>query len=234
MGSLLPDEKFFTSEIFHGDDRARPPAPSLGTWREAARELPVHAHCDVLVAGGGPSGTAAAVAAARLGADVILLERYNHLGGLSTGGLVIWIDRMTDWDGRSVIRGFAEEIFARLPKDAVAGPPRADWGSRDPQRAAYWAQRTSAFHGVVTWAPTIDPERLKLLSQQMVLERSCSPPTAGCAADHGGRRRAPGVRERPARDLRAGHGGRHRRRRPVRARRRCLRVGHQESTFTTA
>jgi hypothetical protein len=170
MGSLASDEKFFQSEIFRGDDRARAPAADLGTWREAAREIPVHARCDVLVVGGGPSGTAAAVAAARAGADVILLERYNHLGGLSTGGLVIWIDRMTDWDGRSVIRGFAEEIFARLPKDAVAGPPREDWGSRDAQRAAYWALRTSAFHGVVTWAPTIDPERLKLLSQQMVLE----------------------------------------------------------------
>jgi hypothetical protein len=171
MGSLAPDEKFFQSEIFRGDDRARAPTADLGSWREAAREIPVHARCDVLVVGGGPSGTAAAVAAARLGADVILLERYNHLGGLSTGGLVIWIDRMTDWDGRSVIRGFAEEVFARLPKDAVAGPPREDWGSREPQRAAYWAQRTAAFHGIVTWAPTIDPERLKLLSQQMVLER---------------------------------------------------------------
>jgi hypothetical protein len=170
MGSLAPDEKFFQSEIFRGHDRAHAPA-DLGTWREAAREIPVHARCDVLVAGGGPSGTAAAVAAARLGADVILLERYNHLGGLSTGGLVIWIDRMTDWDGRHVIRGFAEEIFARLPKEAVVGPPHEDWGSRDPERAAYWGQRTSAFHGVVTWAPTIDPERLKLLSQQMVLER---------------------------------------------------------------
>jgi hypothetical protein len=171
MGSLRPDEKFFTSEIFRGADAERAPAADLGSWREAARDLPVHARCDVLVAGGGPSGTAAAVAAARLGADVILLERYNHLGGLSTGGLVIWIDRMTDWEGRSVIRGFAEEIFARLPKDAVAGPPRELWGSREPARAAYWAPRTSAFHGVVTWAPTIDPERLKLLSQQMVLER---------------------------------------------------------------
>lgn len=171
MGSLLPDEKFFTSEIFRGDAPVRAPALDLGTWREPGRELPVHARCDVLVAGGGPSGTAAAVAAARLGADVILLERHNHLGGLSTGGLVIWIDRMTDWDGRRVIRGFAEEILARLPRDAVAGPPPEDWGSRDPARAAYWALRTSAFHGVVTWAPTIDPERLKLLSQQMVLER---------------------------------------------------------------
>ena len=67
---------------------------------EPARAIPVFRDCDVLVVGGGPSGTAAAVAAARTGADVVLLERYNHLGGLSTGGLVIWIDRMTDWSER--------------------------------------------------------------------------------------------------------------------------------------
>ncbi|MCB1739241.1 MAG: FAD-dependent oxidoreductase, partial [Gammaproteobacteria bacterium] len=129
-----------------------------------------HVHGDVLVVGGGPAGSAAATAAARAGADVTLLERYNHLGGLSTGGLVIWIDRMTDWSGEAVIRGFAEEVFDRLPADAVAGPPKSDWGSRDPERAAHWSLRTAAFHGVVTWSPTIDPERLKLLSQQMLVE----------------------------------------------------------------
>jgi hypothetical protein len=90
------------------------------------------------------------VAAARTGADVTLLERYNHLGGLSTGGLVIWIDRMTDWSGQQVIRGFAEEIMDRLPADAVAGPARAEWGSKDPARAAHWSQRTAAYHGIVT------------------------------------------------------------------------------------
>jgi NADPH-dependent 2,4-dienoyl-CoA reductase/sulfur reductase-like enzyme len=65
--------------------------------------VPVLAETDVLVVGGGPAGTAVAIAAARLGADVLLIERYNHLGGLSTGGLVIWIDRMTDWFGRYII-----------------------------------------------------------------------------------------------------------------------------------
>lgn len=125
----------------------------------------------MLVVGGGPSGTAAAAAAAREGADVTLLERYNHLGGLSTGGLVIWIDRMTDWQGRLVVRGVAEELLDRLPADALAGPPRDDWGSRDAAKAAHWAPRTAAYHGVVTWSPTIDPERLKLASQELVLER---------------------------------------------------------------
>lgn len=101
---------------------------------------------------------------------VTLLERYNHLGGLSTGGLVIWIDRMTDWQGKLVIRGLAKELLDRLPSDAIAGPEPAEWGSKDPARAAHWSQRTAAYHGVVTWSPTIDPERLKLLSQDMILE----------------------------------------------------------------
>jgi NADPH-dependent 2,4-dienoyl-CoA reductase/sulfur reductase-like enzyme len=46
----------------------------------------VFAEIDVLVVGGGPAGIAAAIAGARLGAEVLLVERYNHLGGLSAGG----------------------------------------------------------------------------------------------------------------------------------------------------
>jgi hypothetical protein len=164
------DERLLVSEIFEGR-RARAERQDLGTLREPARDVPVYRECDVLVVGGGPSGTAAAVAAARAGAEVVLLERYNHLGGLSTGGLVIWIDRMTDWSGKLVIRGFAEEIMDRLPKEAVAGPARRDWGSRDAASAAHWTQRTAAFHGIVTWSPTVDPERLKLASQEIVLEQ---------------------------------------------------------------
>jgi len=163
------DERILSSDIFEGDkvERTR---EDLGSIRESEREVPVHAKCEVLVVGGGPSGTAAAVAAARAGADVILLERYNHLGGLSTGGLVLWIDRMTDWQGWLVMRGFAEEVIDRLPREAVAGPTPDEWGSRDPARTGYWSHRTASYHGVVTWSPTIDPERLKLLSQEMVLE----------------------------------------------------------------
>ncbi len=171
MAEKNPDEQFFVSDMFRGKEGGPRARKNLGSVRETARETPIYRECDVLVAGGGPAGTAAAAAAARMGADVVLLERYNHLGGLSTGGLVIWIDRMTDWDGRLVIRGFAEEIFARLPAGAVAGPDPREWGSRDADRAAYWSQRTSAFHGVVTWSPTLDPERLKLLSQDLLLER---------------------------------------------------------------
>jgi hypothetical protein len=170
---------FFQSEVFEAGAAARRaagrPAPARRSIAEPAREVPVHAECDVLVVGGGPAGTAAAVAAARLGARTILLERHNHLGGLSTGGLVIWIDRMTDWDGRLVIRGFAEELLDRLPKGALAGPPRADWGSRDAATAAWWQLRTAAFHGIVTHSPTCDPEWLKAASLDLLLESGAHP-----------------------------------------------------------
>jgi len=156
-------------ELFSGSGRVRRARPTKTVF-EPARQIPVFAETDVLVVGGGPAGTAAAIAAARLGADVSLVERYNHLGGLSTGGLVIWIDRMTDWSGRHIIRGLADELMERLPKDAIQGPPRAAWGNRDAATAAYWAQRTAAYHGIVTWSPTIDPEALKTLSMRMTDE----------------------------------------------------------------
>src|SRR5512139_3165819 len=164
------EDRFLASDVFEGKQRALPPRNGTGVYREPGQDIRIYHKCDVLVVGGGPSGCAAALAAARTGADVVLLERYNHLGGLSTGGLVIWIDRMTDWQGRQVIRGFAEEILDRLPADAIAGPAREEWGSREGARAAHWSQRTAAFHGVVTWSPTVDPERLKLASQDIVLE----------------------------------------------------------------
>ncbi|MGI9478676.1 MAG: FAD-dependent oxidoreductase, partial [Hyphomicrobiaceae bacterium] len=132
-GSDVTNQIFAEQGLEAFDDGAklpRRPRPS-GTYREAARDIPIFAETDVLVVGGGPAGTAAAVAAGRLGADVMLIERYNHLGGLSTGGLVIWIDRMTDWTGQQVIAGFASDVFDRLPKEAVMGPPRSDWGSKD-------------------------------------------------------------------------------------------------------
>ncbi|MBO9518708.1 MAG: FAD-dependent oxidoreductase [Porphyrobacter sp.] len=164
------EDRFLASDIFSGTDRTLPPPNGTGLIDEAARQVRVYHKADVAVIGGGPAGCAAAYSAAKAGANVVLLERYNHLGGLSTGGLVIWIDRMTDWEGRHVIQGFAREFVERMPKEGVAGPPIADWGSKDADKAAYWRLRTSAFHGIVSWAPTLDPERMKLVAQDMLLE----------------------------------------------------------------
>lgn len=51
---------------------------------EPRRELPVAAEVDVLVAGGGPAGLGAAVAAAREGANTLLIEQNAFLGGVAT------------------------------------------------------------------------------------------------------------------------------------------------------
>ncbi len=72
---------------------------------------PVTARCDVLVCGGGVAGAAAALAAAREGASVILLEMQYLLGGLGTAGLVTIYLPLCDGMGRQVSFGLAEELF---------------------------------------------------------------------------------------------------------------------------
>lgn len=59
----------------------------MTTIREAARELPVRGTWDVVVAGGGLGGIAAALAAARAGAKTLLVERNAFLGGVATAGM---------------------------------------------------------------------------------------------------------------------------------------------------
>ncbi|MFP1624200.1 sarcosine oxidase subunit alpha family protein [Streptomyces sp. 5K101] len=66
----------------------------LATEPDPARYDAVHAHCDLLVVGAGPAGLAAAAAAARSGARVILADDQPELGGslLGTGELLDWAD----------------------------------------------------------------------------------------------------------------------------------------------
>lgn len=67
--------------------------------------------CDVLVCGGGFAGISAALAAARMGSKVILLEREYLLGGLGTAGLVTIFLPLCDGMGRQVSFGIAEELL---------------------------------------------------------------------------------------------------------------------------
>ncbi len=72
---------------------------------------PVAGRYDVLVAGGGVAGIAAALAAARAGRQVLLLEGQYMLGGLATAGIVTIYLPLCDGYGRQVSFGIAEELL---------------------------------------------------------------------------------------------------------------------------
>lgn len=55
--------------------------PTRETISEPARKIKVFTEAQVVVVGGGPGGVSAAIAAAREGADTILVERYRASGG---------------------------------------------------------------------------------------------------------------------------------------------------------
>lgn len=82
----------------------------MATVRECL-ETKITDACDVLVCGGGVAGISAALAAARCGSRVILLERQFLLGGLGTAGLVTIYLPLDDGLGRQVASGIAEELL---------------------------------------------------------------------------------------------------------------------------
>ncbi|MFF0311552.1 FAD-dependent oxidoreductase [Streptosporangium sp. NPDC004379] len=84
-------------------------------------------HYDVIVAGGGSGGVAAAVGAARTGARTLLVERGPCLGGAATlRNVLTYCGLYTRAEPyRQVVYGVAEEVMAGLrAEDAVTGPQR--------------------------------------------------------------------------------------------------------------
>lgn len=76
-------------------------------------ELPVKHTADVIVIGGGPGGIGSAVAAARGGADVLLVEHYGFLGGMASAGEVNPF-MPNHYDGKSLDSGIFEEWLDRM------------------------------------------------------------------------------------------------------------------------
>ncbi|MDD4889347.1 MAG: FAD-dependent oxidoreductase [Phycisphaerae bacterium] len=83
--------------------------------------LPVSAQVDVLVAGGGPAGLAAAIAAARAGAKTLLVEQANCLGGVGTAGGHNHICILRQWGGPNrIVGGIMWEICRRSADEGFA------------------------------------------------------------------------------------------------------------------
>ena len=154
-----PDNVWFGKHIFPLGPTVKD-GPSCfvknGKVCEPAHEIPVFHETDVVVVGGGPAGFSAAVAAARSGARVALLERYGSLGGLFTNGMVLVMlatSRQEDGKWSLVTRGICEEFMHRAGAyGKTFCSPSED---TSPRRH---------------WQPTVDPECAKFLMDTMVTE----------------------------------------------------------------
>jgi hypothetical protein len=109
---------------------------------------------DVVVCGGGLAGTMAAVAAARAGARVVLVERYGFLGGNATAGAVAQFNSWQTANGRRVVDGLASEVVQRL----------TDYGAARPHET--FVMSTGHAMDRVEYAPEV----LKLVLDDMVVE----------------------------------------------------------------
>ena len=110
-----------------------------------AKQVAVVGSYDVVVCGGGPAGVFAAIAAAREGAKVAIVEQYGFLGGMATAGLVMPLSVFT-YQNKKVIGGIPWEFLERL--EAMGG----GYIEKPLGNVAF------------------DPELYKLCMQRMVLE----------------------------------------------------------------
>ena len=79
---------------------------------------------DVIVVGGGPAGMCAAIAAAREGVSVLLVEQSGSCGGMATKGMVGPFMTCYDSKGENmIIRGLFEEIVNRMVAKGFAIHP---------------------------------------------------------------------------------------------------------------
>ena len=92
---------------------------------------------------------AAAIAAARGGADTWLIERSSSIGGLATVGLINLLLTLDDGAGHQVVAGLCQEFVDRLAALGRARfPPSEQWGSEDAELVARWRR-----FGLVWGAP---------------------------------------------------------------------------------
>ena len=118
-----------------------------------SRPIPVEEGYDVVVAGGGPAGCAAAICAGRLGARVLLVEGLGCLGGTGTSGLVTEFDPMANGE-QMVVGGLMKEIIETLYERGYV--PELLSPSR-------WRQEA------MKWTP-FDAEGLKLLLDELTAQ----------------------------------------------------------------
>lgn len=86
---------------------------------------------DIIVAGGGVAGVAAAVSSSRMGKRVLLIEKTIGLGGLATTGLIDLFVPMCNGRGVQIIKGMAEELLRLAIKYGYDTIPKP-WKNGEP------------------------------------------------------------------------------------------------------
>ena len=116
--------------------------------------------CDVLVAGGGMAGIAAAIAAARAGAETMLVEKAGWLGGMGITGATGLHSFFNVFDAHPgarpmrVVGGIAQELVDRTGRlGGAIGHVRMERGG-----------------GFVSMLTPVEPEAFKLAAAQLCLE----------------------------------------------------------------
>ena len=117
---------------------------------------------DVVVIGGGPAGMCAAIAAARQGVQVLLVEQGGFCGGMATRGLVGPFMTCYDAKGENmIIRGLFEEIVDRMVERGYAIHPSGVHGG------TAFTSWIKIGHEHVT---PYEPEGLKIIADEMLME----------------------------------------------------------------
>ena len=109
-----------------------------GFINEPARQTPVYGAFDVVVLGGGPSGIAAAISAAKNGQSTLLLEAYGFLGGMGTAaGVTNFCGLYANVYGKfeRVVRGVADVILDRMQKLDGLSEPHIMFGGKTAAQA---------------------------------------------------------------------------------------------------
>ena len=138
--------------------------------------VPVIAHPDVLVVGGGSAGVAAAVAAARNGADTVLVERFSYTGGLATGGMIVLLLTMDDGAGKQAVGGLCQEMVDRMEsRGGVYYPPKDHWNNPDSKLIEHytrWGLTWGSGPHRVRYSVAFEPAEFIYAADRMLSEAS--------------------------------------------------------------
>jgi hypothetical protein len=145
------------------------PVPGGPVYRESL-QTPIAGHYQIIIAGGGPSGFVAALAAVRSGAKTMLIERYPFLGGNGTAGL------MTSYNGfrnqrppeaLQTVKGIPAEYIAELVRE---GGLCDDEGSAN----TYPQAKYDVKNGDLVYSIGFDAEVAKVVMLKMIRKEGVS------------------------------------------------------------